>query len=851
VLKVALKGLSTRRLRAALTALAIVLGVALVAGTYVLTDSLHADLGAVYQTIYKNTAASITGRNAIDTSANAANGGSVPSFSQSLLARVRRLPGVSEAAGGVSGTAQLVLGGKTVSFGSSPTLGYSVDPSTPSLSSLKLISGRWPGATGLVVDSNTASKKHLKVGQLIGLQADGPELHLKISGIVKFGSASSLGGTTLTGFTLPTAQRLFSKPGQLDSINVAAKSGTSPQQLVNEITPILPRDAQVRTGAQQAQTDTNSLDSSLGFLNTLLLAFAGIALFVGAFVIANSLSITIAQRTREFATLRTLGASRRQVLRSVLTESLVVGVLASIAGLVVGIFLAKGLFALFNAVGLSLPNNGTVLKTRTIIVSLVVGIVVTMLASLRPALRATRVDPIAAVREGATLPPGRLARFRTAGSTVVIALGFLAIVLGLFAAHGTGPVLGLMGAGAVLVFIGVSLLSARFVPGMALWIGWPATVIAGSIGRLARDNSMRNPQRTASTAAALMIGLALVTLVSLMSAGIIANFKNAVNAQFGGDYAIVAQNNFSPIPIAAGQAAARAPGVLAIGDLRADEDKVFGSTDTLTAVDPGVASTIKQQWVHGSQRTLATLGPHGAVVPTKFATKHHLSIGSPVTILTPSGGHATFRVAGIFKPPTGGSALSSVTISAQQFDQLYQQPQNVFSIVKMRGGQTPANQAALRAALRSFPGAKVQTRTQFIDGQTAGLSSILNILYVLLGLSIIISLFGIVNTLVLSVFERTREIGMLRAVGTSRRQIRRMIRHESVITALIGSVLGIVLGIAFGALLCARVSQITFTIPVGRLILFLIASWIVGLLAAIFPARRASRLSPLEALAYE
>jgi putative ABC transport system permease protein len=851
LLKVAVKGLVTRRLRAVLTALAIVLGVALVAGTYVLTDSLHSDLGSVYQTIYKNTAASITGRNAIDTGANAANGGDVPTFPETLLARVQRLPGVAEASGSVSGTAQLVLNGKTVSFGSSPTLGSSVDPSAPQLSSLKLVSGHWPGATGLVVDTNTASKKHLKVGQRIGVQADGPALHLTISGIVKFGSASSLGGTTLTGFTLATAQRLFSKPGQLDAINVAAKSGTSPQQLVDQIKPILPRDAQVRTGAQQAQTDTNSLDNSLGFLNTLLLAFAGIALFVGAFVIANSLSITIAQRTREFATLRTLGASRRQVLRSVLAESLIIGVFASILGLVVGIFLAKGLFALFNAVGLSLPNGGTVLKSRTIIVSLVVGIVVTMLASLRPALRATRVEPIAAVREGATLPPGRFARFRTAGSAVVIALGFLLIVLGLFVAHGTGPVLALMGAGAILVFIGLSLLSARFVPGMALWIGWPATLIAGAIGRLARDNAMRNPQRTASTASALMIGLALVTLVSIMAAGIISNFKSSVNAQFGGDYAIVAQNNFSPIPTSAGAAAARAPGVIAVGNVRAGEDKVFGSTDNLTGASPGVSQTITSNWIHGSQRTFVTLGSSGAVVPKNFAKKHDLSVGSPVTILTPTGGRATFRVHGIFDPPNGNSAFGNVTISAARFDQLYPQPQNVFSIVKMRGGETAANRAALRRALAGFPGAKVQTRQQFINGQISGLSSVLNILYVLLGLSIIISLFGIVNTLVLSVFERTREIGMLRAVGTSRRQIRRMIRHESVITALIGSVLGIVLGIAFGALLCARVSQISFTIPVGRLIVFLIASWIVGLIAAIFPARRASRLSPLQALAYE
>ena len=249
--------------------------------------------------------------------------------------------------------------------------------------------------------------------------------------------------------------------------------------------------------------------------------------------------------------------------------------------------------------------------------------------------------------------------------------------------------------------------------------------------------------------------------------------------------------------------------------------------------------------------TFATLGSSGAIVPKSFANKHDLSVGSPVTILTPTGGRATFRVRGIFNPPNGNSAFGNVTISAARFDRLYPQPQNIFSIVKIHGGETAANRAALRRALGGFPGAKVQTREQFINGQISGLSSVLNILYVLLGLSIIISLFGIVNTLVLSVFERTREIGMLRAVGTSRRQIRRMIRQESVITALIGSVLGIVLGIAFGALLSARVSQINFTMPVGRLIVFLIASWIVGLLAAIFPARRASRLSPLEALAYE
>ncbi len=318
------------------------------------------------------------------------------------------------------------------------------------------------------------------------MQASGPVVAMRISGLVRFGSAASLGGATLAGFALPTAQRLFGKLGKLDDIRVSAKPGVSPQRLVAQIRPVLPRGTQVRTGSQEATKDASSTTSFLSFLKTFLLVFAGVALFVGSFVIANSLSITIAQRTREFATLRTLGASRRQVLRAILLESLAVGIVASVIGLLVGLALAQGLFALFNAVGLTLPNSGTVVKGRTIVVAIVVGVVAT-------------------------------------------ALGFVALVLGLFVANGTGPVLALMGTGALLVFVGVALLSARIVPPLATWLGWPATKLAGPIGRLACENARRNPQRTASTASALMIGLALVTLVAILSAGIISNFRGAVN----------------------------------------------------------------------------------------------------------------------------------------------------------------------------------------------------------------------------------------------------------------------------------------------------------------------------------
>ncbi|MGH2888106.1 MAG: ABC transporter permease, partial [Solirubrobacteraceae bacterium] len=335
------------------------------------------------------------------------------------------------------------------------------------------------------------------------------------------------------------------------------------------------------------------------------------------------------------------------------------------------------------------------------------------------------------------------------------------------------------------------------------------------------------------------------------SSGIIYNFKGALNDLFAVNYSITAQTNFSPIPNAAGRAAGRAPGVTAVGDVRSGQARAFHSNMSLTAVNPGVAQVINVHWIQGSQAVIGALGADGAFTDNSYAAKHHLHVGSPVSFETPTGDVVGVTIRGIYKPPDGGSPFGPITISAARFDRLYQQPQNLYSFVKMKGGQTPANETAVRHALTAYPGVKVQTRQQFIDNQVGGLSQILNIFYVLLALSIVVSLFGIVNTLVLSVFERTREIGMLRAVGTSRRQIRRMVRHESVITALIGSAIGIVLGIAFGALLAARVSSIAFTIPVGTVIVLVIAAWVVGLLAAIFPARRASRLQPLEALAYE
>ena len=849
----ALKGLLGRKLRTALTALAIVLGVAMISGTYVLTDSIDSAFDTIFTEVRKGSSAVITGKAAFDLSEG--SGASAPAFDESVLETVRGVEGVAAAEGSVDSESTTLIGrdGKAVVNGGAPNLGFAIADGESPFNPLALVEGDWPGPNEVAIDTGTAEDENFEIGEVIGVQAEGAVERLTVSGFVRLNASISIGGATLAGFDLPTAQRLFKKEGKLDEIAVAASAGTSDQQLVANLNAVLPEGTQVRTGETQAADDAAETNEFITFLQGFLLAFAGIALFVGSFVIANSLSITIAQRAREFATVRTLGGSRRQILGSIVIEALVVGVAASVIGLFLGLGLAKLLFWIFDLAGFTLPNSGLLFETRTIVVSLLVGIIVTLLASLRPALRATRVPPIAAVREGATLPESRFARFRTVGSLVLTGLGFAALAYGLFGSGlGTTQILVWMGVGALLIFIGVSLFAARLVRPLAASLGAPAAQLGGAAGRLARDNARRNPQRTASTAAALMIGLALVTLVATLAAGITNTFRSSVDDIFTSDYAITAQNNFSPIPIDAAVAAAEAPGVEAIASTRTGEARVFDSTEFVTAAEPSAGEVITLEWVDGSQAVFRELGADGAFVDDGYAEDHALSVGSPITVIVPSGDRLELKVKGIFDPPSGGSPFGAVTFSSETFDAAFDSPRNLYTFILMRGGESDENTRALESTLgEDFPNAKVQTRDEFVDNQIAALNQILNILYVLLALSVIVSLFGIVNTLVLTVFERTRELGMLRAIGMTRRQVRRMIRHESVITALIGGTLGIILGVVLGALLIARVEFIEFALPTTQIIVFAILTIVVGIVAAIFPARRAARLNPLEALQYE
>jgi putative ABC transport system permease protein len=849
VIRIALKDLLGRKLRLILTSLAIVMGVAMVSGTFVLTDTINAGFTSIFSTAYSGSDAVITGKQAFGNSQNA------PPFPESVLPKVKALSEVADADGGVADQAQFVGdNGKVVGRGGAPGLAFSTNgPSR--FNPLKLVAGTWPrGADEVGVDQHTANDQHYTVGQTVKVvPRAGKEQTFKIAGIVRFGNVSSLGGATLAIFDLPTAQALFHKEGQLDQIDVAAAAGVSGTKLVSAIQAVLPPNTQVRTGSDQAKQSTKEITDQLSFLQYFLLAFGAIALFVGAFVIANTLSITVAQRTREFATLRTVGANRRQILWVVTAEGFMTGLLASVVGLFLGLAIAKGLAALFNVLFGAVVSSGLVFAWRTVIVSILLGVIVTVLASLRPAIRATRVPPIAAVREGSVLPPTRFARFGPVVAIVVCAASIVVIVFAAFFGSGmtTGQRLLLLALGVLVLFVGVAMIAPSVAKPLASILGRPATVVGGVAGDLARSNSMRNPGRTASTAAALMIGLALVTVVAVLAQGVKAQFEGAVRQEFVADYALTSQNNFLPTGIDSTEAIRQSGIATAVAGVRAGEAHAFGHTIQISGVDPGISKMININWEAGSSADLDTLGKTGAIPDKTYAKNHHLVVGSPIRLETPSGTFLDQKVTAIIAPPRGGSPFGSVTISSQRFDSAYVNPQNIFSFVNMPGGVTPANTQKLQQVVQPYPDAKIQTKDEFISNQEAGLNKFLALLYVLLALSIIVSLFGIVNTLILTVFERTREIGMLRAVGMTRRQTRRMIRHESVITALLGAALGIPVGLGLAYVFDRALSDIPFQVPWGTVIVFVVAAIIVGLIAAIFPARRASKLNVLEALQYE
>ena len=846
--RVALKGILGRKLRTVLTAFAIVLGVAMVSGSYVLTDTISKAFNTIFASSYSQTDAVISGKKVVQYSQS---GNAL--VSPALLSRVTKVDGAGAASGeiidytGNSDQAKILdKQGNVITGNGNPTFGFGIDPKQPRFNPLKLTIGRWADGKGeVVIDAATADKYGFHVGDGVKIAVGG--IHrFRLVGIAKFGEVASVGGATIAIFDPATARAVLHKDG-FDIVSVSAKPGVSAAQLIANLKPVLPATVQVQTGKEQAKSDEQGVATFIKLIRYVLLGFGGVALFVGGFVIFNTLSITVAQRTRELATLRTLGASRRQVLRSVVLEATVLGVGASLIGLACGIGLAKGLSALFKALNLALPEAAMVIAARTLLVSIGVGTLVTVAAGLFPAIRATRIAPVAAVREGAG-STGHLTRRSFVIALAVVAASIASLSVGLYVSGVAAPVriLSLVG-GALALFVGTAMVAPRLVKPLASIVGRPAAAFGGVAGRLARGNAVRNPGRTAATAAALMIGLALVTFVSVLATALRGSDAKAIKRQLSADYVAVTQNGWASLPTGVGRNIAATRGVQIASSVRGEQASVDGSDILVSGVDPAtIAKVYRFDWKQ--QASLAGLDGTGAIVSKTMASDKHLRVGSSFVLTTPAGTRFDFTVHGIYAPPKFDPLLGQVVLTQKTFDRHFQRPSDSLVLV-----QSSRSAADLADAVAKYPDARVLSRSAFITDRTKDMKSLLNMLYVLLALSVIVSLFGMVNTLVLSVYERTREVGMLRAIGLTRRQTRRMVRHESVITALIGAALGIPVGIGLAAGVVGALARygLSLSIPVGPLVTFGIVAAGAGIIAAVMPARRAARLNVLTALQYE
>ncbi len=847
--KVALRGLRARPLRTILTAMSVVLGVAMIAGTYVLTDTINKSFSEVFAQANSGTDVVVVPR-PVDEDF----GDSGPPLDEALLQRVRAVDGVAVAAGGIQGDVTM-RDARGEEIGGATTFVLAQQPGP--LDAFEFVSGRSPRAAGeLALSAKAFRDEGLKLGDTVTVVGREGAQPFRIVGSATFGDVDTVAGFPAAVVTLATAQALTGRRGEVDTISIAGEDGVLPARLRVTIAAALRSErVEVRTGAQDAAQQTADLEKEFGFIRTALLVFGGIALFVGAFVIYNTFTITVAQRTRELALLRTLGASRRQVLRSVVLEAGLIGLLASLLGLLGGLLLAPGLRGLLKIIGADLPATASVIATRTIVVALVVGILVTVLASLVPALRATRIAPIIALREGLTAQP-RSGRGRIAIAALLCIAGAAVLAYGLFGGASEGGAAATLGGGAVAVFLGVALFSPQLVRPLAWVIGAPMQRWAGVSGRLARENATRNPARTAVTAAALMIGVALVAFVSIFAAGLRGSIDGAVDRAFTGDLSVV-HKSFGSTPPALADAVGRVPGVAAVSSLRFSEAKVAGEQETtgVTGIDPAtLAQTYRVKWKQGSDATLATLGSDGVLVDSGYSGK--AAIGDRIAMLTPAGKRVTYTVRGLLDEGSdfgllGGGLVVSNARMAGDFDER----SDDFVFMDFAAGASAATTRAAvdRLVATRFPDHETQDREEVKEEQAGQVNQLLYLIYALLALSVIVSLFGIVNTLALSIFERTRELGLLRAVGTSRRQVKRIVRLEAIITSLIGASLGLVLGVLFALAISRPLEEEGFrlTFPVTTLVLLMVAAAAAGILASLWPARRAARLDVLQALAYE
>jgi putative ABC transport system permease protein len=848
VLKVTWRNLVARKLRLALSGFAIVLGVAFVAGSFIFTDAL----GGAFNGIIKGTTADVEIAPKGSESINAAEDSrTIPA---SVVDQLAKLPGVAAAYGTAEVQNVWVIGktGKLVGGNGPPAFAfnYTDERAITGDRILTLASGALPTGPGqIALDQAAADKAHYKIGDTVTLSTPGKvsSLKAKLVGLVHFGSKGGLVGATLTIFDKQWMQDLFFHGRDVyTGISLDDADGYSQQQIADAANKVLPSGIEARPGDKVAKDNEDAIGKALGFINTFLLVFAAVAMVVGTFLIVNTFSILVAQRSRELALLRAMGATRRQVNRSVLAEAFAVGLVGSTIGIGVGYLLAIGLKALFGAIGLDLSGATFPVHLRTVLVSYLVGLVVTMIAAYLPARRAARIAPVAAMRDEVALPESSLRRRLLVGAGLVVA--GIASIAGGFAGSG-GKGLAFIGVGALVILIGVSLMAPVLGRPVIRAVGAVNKRIFGTVGLLATENSLRNPRRTAATASALMIGLTLVALMSIVGASAKASTDKAIQKTLIADFVVsnAVGQGFSP---SIATAVEKVDGVAAVARFRQGVGKIGGDTVYPYGADPAqLAKTLKVPMTSGAVDALAN---KAILVSTTTAKSKHYSVGDPI-LLRMQGGTAKLLVAGVFKASAAIPASYLVTFHTLVEGGIKPLDTALF-ITKKSGASSTAIRDKISAIIKDNPTVTLKDQQQFAQEQAKQINQFLYIIYALLGLAIIIAVLGIINTLALSVIERTREVGLLRAVGMSRRQLRRMIRLESVSISLLGAALGMVMGIAFGiALQRATADQgiDVLSIPWVQLIIFVVLAAAVGVLAAVLPARRAAKLNVLAAITTE
>lgn len=845
MLLTSLRTVWARKLRLLMSTFAIVLGVAFVAGSLMFTDSL----GRAFTGIMNGTVGDATIRLAQETAGHGARI-STRTIGPGSLAKARAADGVQQVDGVVSSVSATVLGknGKVIGGQGAPAFGvnFHTAKAAGGTEGLHITEGRAPVKDGqIALDPKTAERGGYRLGDRVTILTSGrsPRYTGELVGYASYASGSMV-GSTLAVVDTRTAQKLF-LDGQngYTSLWIEAKAGTSQSDVVKAVQPAVPAGFEAVTGKQASDEAATGIKKALTFITTFLLVFAGVALLVGSFLIVNTFGILVAQRSRELALMRALGASRRQVFTGVLVEALVVGLVGSLLGIGAGVLLARGISALLSALGAEIDTGGLVLAPRTVVVSLVVGLGVTALAAWLPARRASIVSPVAAMRDDQVEPESATSRRAWAGALIFV-VGVALVVAQLT----TDATIWVFVAGMVLMLFGTIAATPVLARPVVRGIGAVARPRHGVVAQLAGENSLRNPRRTAATTSALMIGLALVSMMTVFGASASGSVDALISKTFRGDF-VVSGQRAEPMSSAIAASMRTVDGVRIVSRMRLGEGRVGDATATIEAVDAASLDAVSPITVTAGTNRLTDAG---VLVSTDRATAHHLEVGDTVRLTIDGSGTKVVSVDGLFDKSANGREADYV-VTIPTFEAAGGSSRdNIVRILATPGADREAVKAHLDAVVKEIPTVTVKDQAGYAAEQRAPIDTMLTLIYGLLALAIVIAVLGIINTLALSVIERTREIGLLRAVGLSRRQLRSMVRLEAVTISLIGAIIGVVLGSVFGVLFQrtqADAGVDVLVVPFARLAMFLVLAALVGVLAALWPARRAAKLDILTAIA--